>query len=323
MILETERLVLRPWRETDAEECYKYAKDPLVGPAAGWPVHTDVENSRQVIRDILMNPDTYAIVLKKTDLPIGSISLRHNSQTEKMYEAELGYWLGVPYWGRGLVPEAAHELIRYAFEDMRLDRIWCCYFDGNMKSKRVQEKLGFRYQFTTDITTETGLVKSRKKNVNLLTKDQWISDRIKVVDSNKRQYMQLLLLADEQENMIDRYLDRGTLYVLEDNGVAKAETVITIEDDGIAEIKSLAVAPEYQHKGYGRSIIRFIAALYRGRCSVLQVGTGDSPLTVPFYKSCGFVQHHVDKGFFLENYDHPIIEAGKQLKDMVYLRMHL
>ena len=71
MTLETERLILRPWEEKDAEECYKYAKDPRVGPIAGWPVHTSVENSRQVIRDVLMVPETYAIVLKETDLPIG------------------------------------------------------------------------------------------------------------------------------------------------------------------------------------------------------------------------------------------------------------
>ena len=117
MTLETERLILRPWEESDAEECYKYAKDPLVGPAAGWPVHTSVENSREVIRDVLMVPETYAIVLKWTGLPVGSISLHfHSDLAEKDDECELGCWLGVPYWGQGIVPEAAREMLRHAFE---------------------------------------------------------------------------------------------------------------------------------------------------------------------------------------------------------------
>ena len=164
---------------------------------------------------------------------------------------------------------------------------------------------------------------TRKGHVNLLTKDQWIWDRIIKVERDKKKYLPLLLLADEQEDMIDRYLERGTLFVVEDDGVAKAETVVTDEGDGIVEIKSLAVDPDFQGNGYGRSLIRFVADRYKDRYSILQVGTGDSPITVPFYESCGFVQHHVDENFILDNYDHPIFEGGKQLKDMVYLRMKL
>ena len=152
MILETERLILRPWEETDVEECYKYAKDPRVGPIAGWPVHTSEGDSRQVIRNVLMVPETYAIVLKETGLPIGSIGLHHNDLAVKEDEAELGYWLGVEYWGQGFMPEAARELLRHAFLDLNLVRIWCGYYDGNDKSKRVQEKLGFKYQWTTGDT---------------------------------------------------------------------------------------------------------------------------------------------------------------------------
>ncbi|MBR3639134.1 MAG: GNAT family N-acetyltransferase, partial [Clostridia bacterium] len=96
MILETERLILRPWYESDAEECFKYARDPRVGPAAGWPPHTDVENTRQIIRDVLAVPETYAIVLKKTGLPVGSVGLHKNDLASKDDEAELGYWVGVP-----------------------------------------------------------------------------------------------------------------------------------------------------------------------------------------------------------------------------------
>ena len=121
-----------------------------------------------------MVPETYAIVLKETELPIGSISLHfHSDLAEKDDEAELGYWLGVPYWGRGLMPEAARELLRHAFEDLNLSRVWCGYYDGNEKSKRVQEKLGFKYQWTTEDVSVPQLGEIRKGHVNLLTREKW------------------------------------------------------------------------------------------------------------------------------------------------------
>lgn len=175
MVLETERLILRPWEESDAEECYKYAKDPRVGPIAGWPAHTSVEDSRRVIREILMAPEIYAIVLKSTMLPVGCIGLDKTDLAVNEDEAELGYWIGVPYWGRGLVPEASRELLRYAFEDLKLKRIWCCYGDGNEKSKRAQEKLGFKYQQTVENEYLPQLGETRRKIVNLLTKEEWLS----------------------------------------------------------------------------------------------------------------------------------------------------
>lgn len=139
------------------------------------------------------------------------------------------------------------------------------------------------------------------------------------VKRNKKQYLPLLLLADEQENMIDRYLERGAMYVLDDDGV-KAECVVTDEGNGILEIKNIATDLAHQRKGYGKVLIDFVALTYAGKFSVLQVGTGDSPLTIPFYESCGFVRSHTVPNFFTDNYDHPIIEDGVQLVDMVYLR---
>lgn len=129
-------------------------------------------------------------------------------------------------------------------------------------------------------------------------------------------------MADEQEDMIDRYIDSGIMYVLDDDGI-KCECVVMDEGNGVLEIKNLAVYPECQRKGYGRAMIDFIAARYKGQFSVLQVGTGDSPLTVPFYEKCGFARSHCVKNFFTENYDHPIFECGIQLVDMVYLRRKL
>ena len=145
---------------------------------------------------------------------------------------------------------------------------------------------------------------------------------IRVIHKNKKRFLPLLLLADEQEDMIDRYLERGTMYVLEDGGM-KAECVVTDEGGGILELKNLAVEPESQRKGYGKALIDFLVCKYKGRYSVLQVGTGDSPLTIPFYEKCGFVRSHKIENFFTDNYDHPIYECGVQLTDMIYLQKYI
>ena len=145
---------------------------------------------------------------------------------------------------------------------------------------------------------------------------------IKEIKTNKKQHLDLLLLADEQEDMIDRYLERGTMYVLEDDGV-KAECVVTDEGGGILELKNIAVKPGFQGKGYGKALVDYIIQTYKGPYAVLQVGTGDSQSTIPFYESCGFCRHHLVKNFFIDHYDHPICECGVQLADMVYLQREI
>ena len=146
--------------------------------------------------------------------------------------------------------------------------------------------------------------------------------KIKKIKTNKRQYQSLLLLADEQEDMIDKYLDNGTMYLLEDDGV-KSECVILDVGNGILDIKNIATVPEYQGNGYGKALIDFISEKYKDRYSILQVGTGDSPLTIPFYEKCGFVRTHKIPNFFTDYYDHPIYECGVQLIDMIYLQKKL
>ncbi len=145
---------------------------------------------------------------------------------------------------------------------------------------------------------------------------------IYAVTGDKKRYLPLLLLADEQEDMIDRYLARGTMYVLDDCGV-KAECVVTDEGGGVLEFKNLAVDPAHHRKGYGRMLVDFLKAQYAGVYRILQVGTGESPLTLPFYEACGFVRHSRVKGFFTAHYDHPIYEGGVQLVDMIYLRTEI
>lgn len=142
--------------------------------------------------------------------------------------------------------------------------------------------------------------------------------KIRKVMHNKKEYMELLLLADEQEDMIDRYLERGDMFVLEDGGVL-AECVVTREGDGVYELKNIAVAPDCQRKGYGKQLIEF-AFSYYGDCERMLVGTGDVPSSLGFYHSCGFTESHRVKNFFADHYDHPMFEDGKQLVDMVYLK---
>ena len=146
--------------------------------------------------------------------------------------------------------------------------------------------------------------------------------KIVEVKSDKKKYMDLLFLADEQEDMIDRYLERGTMYILDDSGV-KAECVVIEVSDRVLEIKNIATDPNHQRKGYGKTLIDFIVSKYSGKYAELQVGTGDSQLTVPFYEKCGFRRSHIIKNFFIDNYDHPIYECGIQLVDMVYLQRKL
>ena len=143
---------------------------------------------------------------------------------------------------------------------------------------------------------------------------------IQKISQNKKQYLELLLLGDEQEDMIDRYLERGEMYALRDNNSVCAVCVVTDEGEGVLELKNIAVAPEKQRKGYGKALIAFLLQEYCAQYAVLQVGTGDSPLTIPFYETCGFTRSHVIRNFFPDNYDHPIFEGGVQLVDMVYLR---
>ena len=197
MILETKRLILRPWREEDAEDLYACAGDPAVGPPAGWPPHTSVENSREVIRYVLSKPETYAVCLKNGKA-IGSIGLHlkgSTDMTDRDDECELGYWIGKPYWGQGLIPEAARELLRYAFEELGMRAVWCGYYDGNEKSKKVQEKLGFVYRYTTEGLEVTLMNEVRTGHTNLMTKERW----------------QKIELFRKQKETLDTFLQNGAI----------------------------------------------------------------------------------------------------------------
>ena len=145
---------------------------------------------------------------------------------------------------------------------------------------------------------------------------------VKIMDSDKHKYMELLLIGDEQVSMIEKYLYRGDMFALCDNDV-KAICVVTQEQSRVYEIKNIVTVPEYQLKGYGQCLISFIVDYYKKSGSELYVGTGDSPMTLHFYEKCGFVKSHIVKNFFVDNYDHPMYDNGQQLVDMIYLKRQL
>ena len=180
-MLKTERLILRRFEESDAENVFEYAKDPAVGPIAGWPPHKSVGESLDVIRNVFSAAECYAVCLKEDGKAIGAIELKlngHTDMTDRDDECELGYWLGRPFWGQGIMPEAAREMLRHAFEDLGMQNVWCGYYDGNTKSKRVQEKCGFRYQWTTKDVDVPLMHEKRTGHVNLMTKDRWLWGRL-------------------------------------------------------------------------------------------------------------------------------------------------
>ena len=192
-MLKTKRLILRRWEDSDAAGLYEYAKDPDVGPIAGWPPHQSIDESREVIRNVFQGKEAYAICLKTDGKAIGAIELKlngHTDMTDRDDECELGYWLGKPYWGQGIMPEAVDEILRHAFEEIGMTKVWVGYYEGNSKSKRVQEKSGFRYQWKSVDVDVPLLHEKRTGYVSSMTKDQWQWDRLyaaaKAVQSGRK-----------------------------------------------------------------------------------------------------------------------------------------
>ena len=186
--LVTERLVLRPWQVSDAQSLYAYANDPQVGPAAGWPVHTSVADSRRIIRELLSDDETYAVVprVQGEERAVGSIGLMIGEKSDLGIagdEAEIGYWIGRPFWGQGLIPEAVERLMAYAFETLGMTSLWCGYFAENEKSKRVQEKCGFRYHHTRAERLWPLINEPKTEHVTRLTREEWRERRDRIGES--------------------------------------------------------------------------------------------------------------------------------------------
>ncbi len=155
-MIKTSNLILRPWRKSDAQCLYHFAKNPNIGPIAGWPPHESVEDSLNIIRTVFSKRETYAIV--KDDIPIGCVGLLFHPDTNHWWgegAVELGYWIAEEYWGNGYAFEASDAIIKRAFDELGVSEIYASYRIGNDQSKRVLEKLGFEYY--TELVNENYL----------------------------------------------------------------------------------------------------------------------------------------------------------------------
>ena len=335
MILETERLILRRWSESDAGDLYEYAKDPDVGPIAGWQPHKDAEESLDVIKNVLSGKECYAVCLKPELRPIGAIELMLNGHTalaSKDDECELGYWLGKPFWGRGIIPEAAREMLRHAFEDLGMSKVWCGYFEGNANSKRVQEKIGLRYQRTeTDVYVPL-MREKRTEHFTRITKEEWIKMNNFMIRAERKEDER------EVENLIresfwnvyrpgcsehyvmhvlrgDPAFVRELDFVMEQDGRLIGQNVfvktVINGDDGkdvpVLTMGPICITPELKRKGYGKKLLDYSLseAAKMGFGAVLFEGN------IAFYGKSGFdyaskfgVRYHdlpegADSSFFL------------------------
>ena len=172
MIIETERLILRPWRLDDAESLFEYASHPDVGPAAGWPAHKSLEESRDVLKNILMNEGTWAVTLKGSDKALGSVGCFPSDGSKANGEPEIGYWIGVPFWGKGYIPEATCALMQKCFDE-GAERVWCAHFEENTKSRRVIEKCGFRFVFS-ELWQREGAENPRPTLYYCMEREEWL-----------------------------------------------------------------------------------------------------------------------------------------------------
>ncbi len=233
MILKTERLLLRPWTPEDAENLFTYAKDPDVGPIAGWPAHQSPEESKAVIETVFCGAECYAVCLKDNQA-IGTIELKlngHTDMTDKDDECELGYWIGKPFWGNGYIPEAVREMLRHAFEDLSMSTVWCGYFDGNQKSKRVQEKCGFAYHHTTENIDVPLMHEVRTGHVNVMTKAHWQKQKPapRIRRAEEKDIPRILELL-VQVNMV-HHLGRPDLFNGSATKYTKAELLPILSDE--------------------------------------------------------------------------------------------
>ncbi len=309
MILETERLILRPWDIKDAESLYEYAKDERVGPIAGWKVHTGIEHSLNIIQTILMVPETYAVCLKSENKAIGSISLRIGEKSDfgiSETEGEIGYWIGVPFWGQGLIPEAVRELLRHGFVDLQLETIWCGFFDGNTKSRRVQEKCGFLYDRTEKDIYWKVTEDIRTAHITKLPKEVWKNSFI-IRTCSESEISSALQLAWKvfQEYESPDYSPEGTLEfyktLQDDNYLTGLEYYGAY--DGKRLIGEIAIRPKrmhicfffvdgkYHRLGIGTKLFQHVLKVYPDK----NITLNSSPYGRPFYHALGFMDTDIEQ----------------------------
>lgn len=179
-MLNTERLILRPWRDSDAASLYYYAKDERVGPIAGWPAHRSEAESLEIIQTIFSGEEIYAVALNTDDVAIGMIGLLKGENSNfplPETEAEVAYWIGVPFWGQGLIPEALHKIMQHTFQTLQLDALWCGYFADNEQSFKAQAKCGFLHHHTEENQFNQFMNDYRTEHISRITKEEWLQQQ--------------------------------------------------------------------------------------------------------------------------------------------------
>lgn len=283
-LLQTPRLILRPWRPSDAAELYRHARDPRVGPVAGWPVHTSEQMSADVIASVFAAPETYAIVLRQTGLPVGSVGLLFGQEANVPLadgEAELGYWVGARHWGGGLAPEATRELVRHAFEDLGISRLWACCGVENGSSRRVMEKCGFAFErMERDVPFEL-VDEVRDEYVASLDAGSWEAGGL--THDHIEPAVRLVVAGDRDRDLVDGLLAvwessvRATHDFLSEADIRRisayvpdafgsVETLVLAHDgDGFLsgfagvtgdELEMLFITPKSQGGGIGKALLR-------------------------------------------------------------------
>lgn len=309
--IATERLVLRPWQESDAESLYKYAQDPAIGPIAGWPPHTSVEDSLNIIRTVFAAPETYAVVLKETGEPVGSIGIMlgdglHSAEMQAN-EAEIGYWIGKPYWGQGLIPEAVRCLLKRCFEDLGMTVVWCGYYDGNMKSRRVMEKCGFRFHHTEEGKVSP-LGDVRTEHFMRITKEEWEAVRhlsvralteqdipemrelfrstvlhVNIKDYTREEAEDWASCGDSVKHWKELLLKHNYIGVVDNEGCIVGFS--SMNADGY--LHSMFVHKDWQRKGVATLLLSEVERMARGY-GIHQIDVEVSITALPFFEKQGY-----------------------------------
>lgn len=336
--LSTERLVLRPWRDTDAAVLFELASDPHVGPAAGWPPHRSVEESKEVIRTIFSAPETYAVILRETGLPIGCVGLLYPASAHFPIgeaEAEVGYWLGCDWWGRGLVTEALGELSRHAFEELGLTALWGCCFVENNASRRVMEKCGFRYVRTESTLPACPDGTRHGGEIRQLTREVWrASQNLTLRRAGEsdipliRQVADVAFPATYREILTPAQLDYMMAWMYSEDSLREqfraghcfylafegddAVGYVSVERQGerLFHLQKIYVLPEVQGRGVGRLLFDRAVEHVRMNCPGpcrMELNVNRSNRALHFYERMGMRRLRegdfpIGKGFYMNDY---------------------
>lgn len=265
----------------------------------------------------------WAVRLRSDGSLIGVMGILQERVAGEAYTG-IGYILHKRCWGQGYASEGGEALCQYAFHNLELPLLTAQVRTNNLPSQRVAAGLGM---LALREFKKLYCGQEMPHLLYCLERDTWQRRAAKrkvimQINEGKKRFLPLLLLGDEEETMIDRYLERGELFALYD-GDLKAVAVVTREAETVFELKNLAVEPKAQRQGYGHYLIEVLCGLYGREGNKMLVGTGDVPSALDFYAASGFVRSHIVKNFFTDNYPLPIFEGSTQLVDMVYLERKL